>query len=302
MLSLSVWETDDVPGKPQSEIPMSEKPDVPGAVRVARNGNGNGHEPVPPGGWRNRLLRALSPESQERLAPYAEPVASALGEIVCEAGGALEHAYFPEGNVLSLQTVLGDGAAVETANIGQEGAYGLFTAAYGRGSFNRCLVQLEGAMLRFPARVIRTEIEQDEGARSLFLGYAETLLAQVQQTVACNAMHSVEQKICRWLLMMHDRAHGKELKYTHEFLSNMLGANRKSITLAAQRLQRDGLIVYRRGRIQVAGREGLEARSCECYAVVNARFEAALGQPAPTPPAGGEPRQNGDVARNLAGK
>jgi CRP-like cAMP-binding protein len=271
---------------PQDEMTEAQRPAGPA---VARNGQG----------WRNRLLRALSPESQRRLGPYAEPVAYRLGDIVCEAGGTLEHVYFPEGTVLSLQTVLGDGAAVETANIGREGAYGVFTASYDRASFNRCLVQLEGPLLRLPARAVRFEIENDEQARDLFLGYAETLLAQVQQTVACNAMHSVEQKISRWLLMMHDRAEGKELKYTHEFLSHMLGANRKSITLAAQRLQRDGLIVYRRGRIQVADRRGLEARSCECYAVVNARFEAASGMPAPAPAAAAEPRQNGEAARAL---
>jgi CRP-like cAMP-binding protein len=233
-------------------------------------------------------------DSRRRLTAQAEAVPTKLGDIICEAGGQLDYVYFPDTAVLSLQTVLGDGAAVETANIGREGGYGLFTAAYSRTSFNRCLVQLDGSVLRVPARLVRSEIEHSEETRDLFLAYAETLLSQVQQTVACNAMHSVEQKICRWLLMMHDRADGRELRYTHEFLAFMLGANRKSVTLAAQSLQRAGLIVYRRGRIQVADRPGLEARSCECYAVVNARFASALAQPAPSPPpAAGEARQNG---------
>jgi hypothetical protein len=118
-----------------------------------------------------------------------------------------------------------------------------------------------------------------EHARNLFVSYSETLLSQVQQTVACNALHPTEARICRWLLMMHDRAQGEALPYTHEFLSHMLGANRKSVTLAAQSLQAAGLITYRRGRIQVLDRAGLEKTSCECYAVVRERFDAFLTPP-----------------------
>src|SRR6202041_2072611 len=170
------------------------------------------------------------------------------------------HAYFPQGSVLSLLTVLEDGSAIETANIGREGAFGLFAAMYSRVSFNRCLVQLEGGMVRCPIEFLQSEFKQSEQVRDLFVSYSETLLSQVQQTVACNALHSTEEKMCRWLLMMHDRAEGESLTYTNEFLSNILGANRKSVTLAARSLQTAGLISYRRGRIQVLDRPASKRR------------------------------------------
>src|SRR6202049_3666715 len=220
----------------------------------------------------NRLLGALETDSRKRIDPHLEPIRLKLGAVVCDAGGVLKHAYFPEGAVLSLLTVLENGAAIETANIGREGAFGLFAAMYSRVSFNRCLVQLEGGMVRCPIELLQSEFKRSEYVRDLFVSYSETLLSQVQQSVACNAMHTTEERICRWLLMMLDRAEGEALPYTHEFLSHMLGANRKSVTLAAQSLQTAGLISYRRGKIQVLDRPGLEKASCECYAVVKERF------------------------------
>ena len=150
---------------------------------------------------------------------------------------------------------------------------------YSRVSFNRCIVQLEGRMVRCPIELLQSEFRNSEHVRDLFVSYSETLLSQVQQTVACNAMHTTEERMCRWLLMMHDRAEGELLTYTHEFLAHMLGANRTSITFAAQSLQNAGLISYRRGLIQVRDRAGLEKASCECYAVVKARFDAFLNPP-----------------------
>jgi CRP-like cAMP-binding protein len=227
----------------------------------------------------NQLLGALEHASRERLDPHLEPIELELGDIVCEAGGLLKHAYFPEGAVLSLLTVLENGSAIETANIGREGAFGLFAAMYSRVSFNRCLVQLVGGMVRCPIELLQSEFKRSEHVRDLFVSYSETLLSQVQQTVACNAMHTTEEKMCRWLLMMHDRAEGEVLTYTHEFLSHMLGANRKSVTLAALSMQAAGLISYRRGKIQILDRPGLEKTSCECYAVVRERFDAFLTPP-----------------------
>jgi CRP-like cAMP-binding protein len=227
----------------------------------------------------NRLLGALETASRRRIDPYLEPVTLKLGVIVCEAGGLLKHAYFPQGAVLSLLTVLENGSAIETANIGREGAFGLFAAMYSRVSFNRCLVQLEGGIVRCPIELLQSEFKRSEYVRDLFVSYSETLLSQVQQSVACNAMHSTEERMCRWLLMMHDRAEGEALPYTHEFLSHMLGANRKSVTLAARSLQIAGLISYRRGQIKVLDRDGLEKASCECYAVVKERFDAFLTPP-----------------------
>ena len=190
------------------------------------------------------MLGALETSSRERIDPHLEPIPLKLGAIVCEAGGLLKHAYFPKGAVLSLLTVLENGSAIETANIGREGAFGLFAAMYSRVSFNRCLVQLEGSIVRCPIELLQSEFKHSEHERDLFVSYSETLLSQVQQTVACNAMHTTEQRICRWLLMIHDRAEGEALPYTHEFLSHMLGANRKSLTLAAQSLQTAGLISF----------------------------------------------------------
>ena len=134
-------------------------------------------------------------------------------------------------------------------------------------------------MVRCPIKLLQSEFTSSEHVRDLFVSYSETLLSQVQQTVACNAMHTTEEKMCRWLLMMHDRAEGEALPYTHEFLSHMLGANRKSVTLAAQSMQTAGLISYRRGRIQILDRRGLEKASCECYAIVKERFDAFLKPP-----------------------
>src|SRR5450631_2353324 len=228
----------------------------------------------------NRLLGALEASSRKRIDPHLEPVTLKLGAVVCDAGGLLKHAYFPEGAVLSLLTVLENGSAIETANIGREGAFGLFAAMYSRVSFNRCLVQFEGGMVRCPIELLQSEFRNSEHVRDLFVSYSETLLSQVQQTVACNAMHTTEERMCRWLLMMHDRAEGESLTYTHEFLAHILGANRKSVTLAAQSMQNDGLISYRRGTIPVLDRKGLEKASCECYAIVRERFDAFLKPPA----------------------
>lgn len=229
----------------------------------------------------NQLLGAFAPDVRKRIDPHLEHVTMKLGAVVCEAGGLLRHAYFPQGAVLSLLTELENGDAIETANIGREGAFGLFAAIYRRPSFNRCIVQLEGHMLRCKVEVLQTELNRSEHIRGLFVSFSETLFSQVQQTAACNAVHTVEERICRWLLMMHDRAEGDDLTYTHQSLAEIMGANRKSVTLAAQSLQAAGLISYRRGVMQVRDRPGLEQASCECYRVVRQRFEALLSPPAP---------------------
>ncbi len=241
----------------------------------------------------NQLLGALLPDSRKRIESHLEPVEFKLGDVVCEAGGLLKHAYFPQGSVLSLLTVLENGAAIETANIGREGAFGLFAAMYSRASFNRCIVQLVGRTARCPIELLQNEFKNSEHVRDLFVSYSETLLSQVQQTVACNTMHSTEERMCRWLLMMHDRAEGEALTYTHEFLAHILGANRKSVTLAAQSMQNAGLISYRRGTIQVLDRPGLENASCECYAIVKERFDAFLQPPETAAPGNTTGRTNG---------
>ncbi len=228
----------------------------------------------------NQILRAFEPDARARIGGHMRPVIMKPGDVVCEAGGLLEYAYFPQGGVLSLLTVLEDGSAIECANIGREGVFGLFSAMYSRVSFNRCIVQHDGSMARCPIEPLRREFERSEHMRNLFVSYSETLLSQVMQSVACNALHSVEERMCRWLLMMHDRAESEMLTYTQEFLAQILGVNRTSATLAAQSLQSRGLIRYRRGRIQIQDRAGMEHAACECYAVVRTRFDAFLTPPA----------------------
>jgi CRP-like cAMP-binding protein len=228
----------------------------------------------------NQLIGAFTEAAHDRIRSLMQPVTMKLGAVVCEADGLLQHAYFPEGCVLSLLTVLEDGSAIECANIGREGAFGLFSAMYSRVSFNRCIVQLEGPMVRCPIEPLRSEFENSEHVRNLFVSYSETLLSQITQSVACNSLHTVEERMCRWLLMMHDRAEGELLAYTHDFLARILGANRTSVTLAAQSLQNRGLIRYRRGMMQIRDRAEMERVSCECYAVVRARFDAFLNPPA----------------------
>jgi CRP-like cAMP-binding protein len=227
----------------------------------------------------NQLLAAFDASSRRRVEPHLEPVDLKLKTVICEAGAPVKHVYFPEGGVLSLLTVMRDGVAVETANIGREGAFGTLAAMSTRTSFNQCLVQLEGPMRRCPVEVIHEEFKTNEAVRDLLVAYSETLISQIQQTAGCNSLHRIEARMARWLLMMVDRAHGRDLAYTHEFLAQIMGANRTSVTLAAQSMQRAGLISYRRGRMQVVDRKGMEKLSCECYSVIKRRFAAFLDAP-----------------------
>jgi len=227
----------------------------------------------------NQLLGAFTKDAYDKIMPHMTEVDLKLGATVCEAGGLLTHAYFPQGCVLSLLTVLENGSEIECGNIGREGAFGLFSAMYDRVSYSRCTVQLQGPMVRCDIRPLQVLFQSSARLQNLFVSYSETLLSQVMQTVACNSLHSVEKRLCRWLLMMHDRAEGANLTYTHEFLSKVMGANRTSVTLAAQSLQSKGLISYRRGMMQVLDRPGLEGATCECYMVVKERFDAFLNPP-----------------------
>jgi CRP-like cAMP-binding protein len=227
----------------------------------------------------NHLLDALEADCMQRLQGVLEPVNVSLKQIICEAGSNLDHAYFPQGAVLSLLTLMEDGTTIETANIGREGAFGIFSAMYSRVSFNRCIVQLEGPMLRCPCMVIEKEFERSSHTRNLFVSYSETLLSQIQQTVGCNALHTVGERMCRWLLMMDDRAEGQPMPYTQEFLAEMMAVNRTSISLAAQAMQDKGIIDYSRGKIKILDRPALEEASCECYQVVKKRFDAFFDTP-----------------------
>ena len=224
----------------------------------------------------NHLLAALNhPASREQITAFLEPIEVKAGSILCWAAQDLRYAYFPAGAVLSVLMVLHDGSAIETAKIGREGAFGLFEAMYTHTSFNQCMVLLGGTVYRLPFHILRYLFENDAQVRSLFIHYAEALAIEFQQAAACFAMHSVLERICRWLLTMDDRTECQAFFVTHDFLAHTLGVNRKSVTLAAQTLQKDDLISYRRGRVRILDRPRLEQLCCECYQAMRQRFECS---------------------------
>jgi CRP-like cAMP-binding protein len=228
----------------------------------------------------NQLLMAFDRASRTRVSNSIEITEVKEGCVICWAGDRIEHVYFPDSTVLSMLTVLGDGSAIETANIGCEGAFGLFEAMYTHSSFSQCLVLMTGALLRIPFNELRYLFEHNLNIRTLFICYAEALRDQIQQTVACYALHTTQQRLCGWLLTMDDRKCGRDLEFTHEFLAHVLGTNRKSVTLAARAMQNAGLISYQRGRIRILNRSGLEKASCECHMVVKRRFASFKTQSA----------------------
>jgi CRP-like cAMP-binding protein len=202
-----------------------------------------------------------------RVEPYLEMVKLPQGKVLCEAGSPLGSIYFPQTCVLSLLAVAENGSTVETASVGREGAFGLPTGMYTQVSFSRCVVLLEGSALRIQTDRLKAEFARSEAARTLFMRYSELLVAQIQQAAACNALHPTGARLCRWLLMMHDRAETDTMALTHELLAGVLGANRSTVTMAAGALQSLGLISYRRGKISILDRPELERAACECYAV-----------------------------------
>ena len=222
----------------------------------------------------NQLLGAFTKEAYDKIMPHMTEIDLKLGATVCEAVGLLTHAYFPQGCVLSLLTVLENGSEIECGNIGREGAFRLFSTIYDRVSYSRCTVQLQGPMVQCDIRPLQVMFQSSARLQNLFVSYSETLLSQVMQSVACNSLHSVEKRLCRWLLMMHDRAEEENLTYTHEFLSRIMGANQTSVTLAAQSLQNRGPTSYRRSMMQVLDRPGLEGATCACYMTAEERFDA----------------------------
>ena len=228
------------------------------------------------GSGRNKLLETLESATRRRISPYLQSVSLELGTVVCQAGAVLDCAYFPVGSVLSLLTVLQSGSAIETANIGSEGAFGLFAVLTSCVSFVRCVIGLQGNMIRCPIDVLREEVSHSQGIRDICGLQSESILDQVQQNMVCNAQHDTEERLCRWLLTMQDRAGGEALAYPQSFVAGILGENGQSITLAAQSMQADGLVNYRRGAIQIADRQGLERASCECYAILSKRFAIDL--------------------------
>lgn len=224
----------------------------------------------------NRLIAALPPIEFERLRPALELVELPLGSALYESGGLLRHALFPSTAIVSLLYVMQDGASAEVAVVGYEGLVGVALFLGGQTMPNRAIVQSAGHGWRIEREQLLREFERSGVFQQLLLRYAQALMTQMVQTAACNRHHSIDQQLCRWLLLSVDRLSGNELRMTQDLIANMLGVRREGVTEAAGRLQAAGLIHYRRGHIQVLDRPGLEARVCECYRVVRTEFRRLL--------------------------
>lgn len=225
----------------------------------------------------NRLLAALPAEVFDRLLPDLKPISMPLGKVIYESGVELEHVYFPiPGCIVSMLYVMKDGASAEIAVVGDEGMVGIALFMGGDTTPSRALVQSAGQAFQLNGQSLKKEFERHSGLQLLLLRYTQALITQMSQTAVCNRHHSVEQQLCRWLLLSLDRLATNELTMTQELIANMLGVRREGVTEAAGKLQAKGLISYSRGRITVLDRPGLEALVCECYAVVKKEYDRLL--------------------------
>ncbi|MGA3250136.1 MAG: Crp/Fnr family transcriptional regulator [Paraburkholderia sp.] len=224
----------------------------------------------------NHLLAMLPETEWERMAPHLVDVDMPLGQVVYESGDPVHHVYFPSTAVVSLLYVMEDGASAEIAIVGNEGLIGIAVFMGGETTSSRAVVQNAGRGYRIGARILRDEFHRGGPVQRLLLRYTQALIAQMVQTAACNRHHSIDQQLCRWLLLSLDRLPSNELKMTQQLIANMLGLRRPGVTDAAMKLQDAGLIRYSYGNIEVLDRPGLEKRVCECYAVVKREFDRLL--------------------------
>jgi len=232
--------------------------------------------PTPHRPSQNHLLAALPTTEFERLAPHLELVTMPLGEMLYEPGGQLQHAYFPTTAIVSLHYVMESGASAESAGVGNEGVVGVSLFMGGETTPSSAVIQTAGHAYRLAGLFLKEEFNRSGLMQRLLLRYTQALLTQMSQTAACNRHHSVEQQLCRWLLLTLDRLPSNELTMTQELVASMLGVRREGITEAAGQLQRAGFLSYRRGHIAVLDRSGLESRACECYAVVKKEVSRLL--------------------------
>jgi CRP-like cAMP-binding protein len=227
----------------------------------------------PQSGRRNRLLAALPPADMALLVPHLKDFPLIRGGVLQEQGDRIDQVYFTHDGMISLLTVMQQGDAIETATVGREGAVGSLAGLGPRRSHTRAVVQVAGIASRIAAPRFRKIAEESQAVRDIIVRYGEMLLIQVQQTAACNALHDVEERLSRWLLQARDRVDGNTIRLTHEFLSQMLGVRRPTVTVVARMLQDAGLIRYHRGHIEIINRPGLEARACECYAFIRGQID-----------------------------
>ena len=230
----------------------------------------------PPSPRENHLLATLPPEDYARLEPHLEMVPMPLGKVVYESGVQMRHVYFPTSSIVSMIYVMEDGSSAEIAIVGHEGIVGVSLFMGGETTPSRAVVQSAGEAYRLPGRILKTEFERGGPLQHLLLRYTQALLTQMAQTAVCNRHHTLDQQFCRWLLLSMDRLPSNKLIMTQELIANMLGVRREGVTEAAGNVQKAGLIEYHRGAITVLDRPGLEARVCECYAVVKKEFDRLL--------------------------
>ena len=226
---------------------------------------------------KNHLLAALPREEYELMLPHLGRVSFKLGEVVYESGGQMDYIYFPTTAIISLLYVMENGSSAEMGMAGNEGLVGVALFMGGNTMPNRAVVQRAGGAVRMKAKVLRDEFARGGGFQRLLLRYTQALLTQMSQAAVCNRLHEIEQQLCRWLLLSHDRMNSDELVVTQELIANMLGVRREGVTAAAGRLQEQGVISYVRGRIHILDRRGLEASVCECYKVVKDEYDRLLG-------------------------
>lgn len=224
----------------------------------------------------NHLLSVLPEEERARLAPHLVAIDMTLGQVVYESGDRQHFVYFPTTSIVSLLYVMEDGASAEIAIVGNEGVIGIALFMGGETTPSRAIVQSAGAAFRLDARILKQEFGRAGPVQRLLLRYTQALITQMAQTAVCNRHHSIDQQLCRWLLLSMDRLPSNELKMTQELIANMLGVRRSGVTEAALKLQDAGLIRYSHGHIQVLDRPGLEERVCECYRVVKREFDRLL--------------------------
>lgn len=224
----------------------------------------------------NHLLAALPDAEWQRWLPELESIDMPLGQVLYESGNTLSHVYFPTTSIVSLLYVMENGASAEIAVVGNEGIVGISLFMGGGSTPSRAVVQSAGRGLRLNAQMLKNEFNLNGPVLHLLLRYTQALITQMAQTAVCNRHHSLDQQLCRWLLLSLDRLRDNELVMTQELIANMLGVRREGVTGAALHLQEAGLIRYTRGRISVLDRAGLEKRTCECYAVVKKEYDRLL--------------------------
>jgi CRP-like cAMP-binding protein len=226
---------------------------------------------------RNRLLAGLPPADFVLLAPHLAETTLERGTVLAEPGQPIKRVTFPHGGLVSLLGVLPEGHAVDTATIGREGAIGLSTGLGSQLAVSRAVVQLPGAAAQISPLRLAEAAAQSKAVRDMIVRYCDALLAQVQQSVVCNTVHHVQERLCRWLLQAHDRIEGDTIPLTQEFLSGLLGVQRTTVTAICRMLQADGIIDVRRGRILIRNRGALTRKSCACYGIVRRLNDHACG-------------------------